>query len=145
MNRGDAAEALAAQFLRSRGLTIIERNYRCRGGEIDLIARDGSSLVFVEVRLRRTGHTAEPPRASPQPSGADSDSRRSIISDASVASRHAVSMRSCSTRSRPSASNGCATSTQPERLMAGEKLLQCRAERWIRRTAYARISMPALS
>jgi putative endonuclease len=55
MNRGAAAEALAAQFLSSRGLTIIERNYRCRGGEIDLIACDGSSLVFVEVRLRRGG------------------------------------------------------------------------------------------
>jgi putative endonuclease len=53
MNHGSAAEALAAQFLQSRGLTIIARNYRCRGGEIDLIARDGPSLVFVEVRLRR--------------------------------------------------------------------------------------------
>ena len=53
MNRGSAAEALAARFLQSQGLTIIARNYRCRGGEIDLIARDGPSLVFVEVRLRR--------------------------------------------------------------------------------------------
>jgi putative endonuclease len=55
MSRGAAAEALAAQFLQARGLTIVERNYRCRGGEIDLIARDGSSLVFVEVRLRHGG------------------------------------------------------------------------------------------
>lgn len=53
MNRGAAAEALAARFLQAQGLRIIERNYRCRGGEIDLIARDGPSLVFVEVRLRR--------------------------------------------------------------------------------------------
>jgi putative endonuclease len=52
MKRGDAAEALAARFLQARGLRIIERNYRCRGGEIDLIAADGSTLVFVEVRLR---------------------------------------------------------------------------------------------
>lgn len=52
MNRGAAAEALAAEFLQARGLTIIERNYRCRGGEIDLIARDGETLIFVEVRLR---------------------------------------------------------------------------------------------
>ena len=52
MNRGSAAEALAASFLATRGLTIIQRNYRCRGGEIDLIARDGTTLVFVEVRLR---------------------------------------------------------------------------------------------
>jgi putative endonuclease len=52
MNRGAAAEALAAEFLATRGLTIIARNYRCRGGEIDLIARDRETLVFVEVRLR---------------------------------------------------------------------------------------------
>ena len=52
MTRGAAAEALAARFLLERGLDIIARNYRCRGGEIDLIARDGSTLVFVEVRLR---------------------------------------------------------------------------------------------
>jgi putative endonuclease len=52
LQRGDAAEVLAADFLASRGLTIVERKYRCRGGEIDLVARDGSTLVFVEVRLR---------------------------------------------------------------------------------------------
>jgi putative endonuclease len=52
MNRGAAAEALAADFLVARGLAIIARNYRCRSGEIDLIARDRDMLVFVEVRLR---------------------------------------------------------------------------------------------
>jgi len=52
VNKGAAAEALAAEFLQSRGLAVIKRNYRCRGGEIDLIARDGATLVFVEVRLR---------------------------------------------------------------------------------------------
>ena len=52
---GAAAEDLAAAFLRRRGLTIVERNFRCRGGEIDLVARDGAALVFVEVRLRRSG------------------------------------------------------------------------------------------
>ena len=49
---GARAEALAAAFLAARGLTIVERNFRCRRGELDLIARDGSTLVFVEVRLR---------------------------------------------------------------------------------------------
>jgi putative endonuclease len=53
MNRGAAAEGLAAKFLAARGLVLVQRNYRCRGGEIDLIARDGETLVFVEVRLRR--------------------------------------------------------------------------------------------
>jgi putative endonuclease len=52
---GAAAEALAAGFLARHGLAILERNYRCRGGEIDLVARDGATLVFVEVRYRRSG------------------------------------------------------------------------------------------
>jgi putative endonuclease len=54
VNRGTGAdaEACAAAFLESRGLTIIERNYRCRFGEIDLVARDGATVVFVEVRAR---------------------------------------------------------------------------------------------
>ncbi len=52
MNRGAAAEALAAEFLVAQGLAIVARNYRCRRGEIDLIARDRDTLVFVEVRLR---------------------------------------------------------------------------------------------
>jgi putative endonuclease len=51
---GARAEALAAQFLVARGLTIVTRNFRARRGEIDLIARDGDTLVFVEVRLRRS-------------------------------------------------------------------------------------------
>jgi putative endonuclease len=50
---GADAETLAAEFLVAKGLTIIARNVRSRFGEIDLIARDGSTLVFVEVRLRR--------------------------------------------------------------------------------------------
>ena len=49
---GQQAEALAAGFLKKRGLTVVTRNYRCRGGEIDLICRDGKGLVFVEVRQR---------------------------------------------------------------------------------------------
>lgn len=49
---GSAAEAIAADFLRSRGLVVLTRNYRCRLGEIDLVARDSDTLVFVEVRLR---------------------------------------------------------------------------------------------
>ncbi len=51
-DRGRDAEALAASYLQRQGLRIVERNWRCRFGEIDLIARDGPSLVFVEVRAR---------------------------------------------------------------------------------------------
>lgn len=50
--RGREAETLAARVLERRGLRVLERNFRIRGGEIDLICRDGSTLVFVEVRLR---------------------------------------------------------------------------------------------
>lgn len=50
---GARAEALAADYLVRRGLRVIERNYRVRGGEIDLVCREGDTLVFVEVRLRR--------------------------------------------------------------------------------------------
>jgi putative endonuclease len=49
---GGAAETAAAQFLARRGLVLECSNYRCRLGEIDLVLRDGPSIVFVEVRLR---------------------------------------------------------------------------------------------
>jgi putative endonuclease len=52
---GARAEALAAGWLERRGLSVLERNFRVRGGEIDLVCRDGRTLVFVEVRLRRNG------------------------------------------------------------------------------------------
>lgn len=51
-NRGKDAEERAARYLEAQGLSIIERNFRSRYGEIDLIARDGKTLVFVEVRAR---------------------------------------------------------------------------------------------
>lgn len=50
---GRQAEALAARFLEARGLTVVARNFRVRGGEVDLICRHGPTTVFVEVRLRR--------------------------------------------------------------------------------------------
>ncbi len=49
---GDAGEARAAAYLSEAGLTVVERNFRVKGGEIDLICRHGEALVFVEVRLR---------------------------------------------------------------------------------------------
>jgi putative endonuclease len=49
---GASAEDAAARYLEERGLKVLARNYRCRFGEIDLIARDGKALVFVEVRYR---------------------------------------------------------------------------------------------
>ena len=52
---GRDAEDRACTHLRKRGLLELERNFRCRSGEIDLIMRDGPTLVFVEVRFRRSG------------------------------------------------------------------------------------------
>lgn len=52
--RGEPAESLAARYLEAQGLTVAARNYRCRFGEIDIVAREGDTLVFVEVRRRRS-------------------------------------------------------------------------------------------
>lgn len=49
---GGAAEEAAARHLAREGLRLVARNYRTRAGEIDVIAQDGATLVFVEVRLR---------------------------------------------------------------------------------------------
>jgi putative endonuclease len=52
--RGRAAEDAALRFLESQGCVLVTRNYQCRLGELDLVVRDGGSLVFVEVRARRS-------------------------------------------------------------------------------------------
>ena len=49
---GSDAEERAAQQLLAAGLALLHRNYRCRFGELDLVAREGRTLVIVEVRLR---------------------------------------------------------------------------------------------
>ena len=51
---GGQGEDLAVAFLARKGYTIVERNYRCKGGEVDLVARDGKTVVFVEVKTRRS-------------------------------------------------------------------------------------------
>ena len=53
LSKGQFAEQKACQFLQQKGLTLIEKNYRCRNGEIDLIMLDKDQLVFVEVRFRK--------------------------------------------------------------------------------------------
>ncbi|KPK09147.1 MAG: hypothetical protein AMJ64_01285 [Betaproteobacteria bacterium SG8_39] len=56
MNRSGArAEALCAERLRRAGLRIVARNWRCRLGEIDIVAEDADVTVFAEVRLRSVG------------------------------------------------------------------------------------------
>jgi putative endonuclease len=60
---GQLGEEVAARFLERRGFQIVARNLRSRLGEIDLVARDGATLVFVEVKARR-GSPAEPPQVA---------------------------------------------------------------------------------
>ena len=59
---GRRGERLAEEFLTDAGLVILDRNWRCPQGEIDLVARDGDELVFVEVKTRTSaafGHPLE--------------------------------------------------------------------------------------
>ncbi len=53
---GKEAEAAAERLLRGKGYTILDRNIRFGRGELDLVARVGEMLIFVEVKARRTGH-----------------------------------------------------------------------------------------
>jgi putative endonuclease len=60
--QGAEAERSAAELLIGEGYQIVERNFRCKAGELDIIARDGDVLVFVEVRSRSDdvhGHAVE--------------------------------------------------------------------------------------
>ena len=50
--RGQHGEQMAVQFLQRQGYRIQQQNYRCRGGEVDIIAWDGPTLVFIEVKTK---------------------------------------------------------------------------------------------
>ena len=85
---GAEAEALAADYLARQGLRLLARNWRVRGGEIDLVCADGATLVFVEVRLRRSntfGGAAASITAAKQ--------RRLIIAAHDYLQRHARTAR----------------------------------------------------
>lgn len=57
---GRLGEELAARFLEEKGFQVVERNFRCRLGELDLIGWDKQTLVFVEVRTRSSTSFASP-------------------------------------------------------------------------------------
>lgn len=87
---GRVGEELAARELSSRGYEILERRYRTRHGEIDIVAADGDTLVFVEVRARATeefGCAAE--------SVTDAKKRRVTAMAADYLVRHHVTNRPC--------------------------------------------------
>ena len=62
-NIGDRYEDVAVLYLRQHGYTILERNFRNKIGEIDIIAKDGEYLVFVEVKYRRLSDSGHPTEA----------------------------------------------------------------------------------
>lgn len=53
--RGTEHEDRAAELLLAKGYTLLTRRFRCRGGEVDIVAMDGDTLVFVEVKYRAQG------------------------------------------------------------------------------------------
>ncbi|MCI1964636.1 MAG: YraN family protein [Oscillospiraceae bacterium] len=57
---GPAGETCAAEYLKKSGFQIVERNYRSRFGEIDIIAENGQYIVFAEVKTRQMSSIAEP-------------------------------------------------------------------------------------
>lgn len=67
---GRYGEDLAARLLTDAGMSVLERNWRCRVGEIDIVARDGDALVICEVKTRRAG-AFEHPMAAVTPAKAD--------------------------------------------------------------------------
>lgn len=60
---GSRYETYAAAYLERKGYRILERNFRSRAGEIDLIGRDGRYLAFVEVKYRKDGQSGHPEEA----------------------------------------------------------------------------------
>lgn len=60
LSTGAAGELVAARYLKSIGFKIIEQNFRCKRGEIDIIARDGEIIVFIEIKTRTPDYLKEP-------------------------------------------------------------------------------------
>lgn len=60
---GARGEAIAVAYLKGRRYSIVERNFRCKGGEVDIVARDGRVYVFVEVKARRGKSFGSPQEA----------------------------------------------------------------------------------
>ena len=81
--RADPAEDLALSRLERQGLLLIARNYACRGGEIDLIMRDGATLVFVEVR-----HRTRPEFGTPEETIGIGKQRRLVLAAQHYLVRH---------------------------------------------------------
>lgn len=60
---GQRGEDAAAAYLERSGMTIVNRNWRCKAGEVDIVALDGEEVVFIEVKTRRSNATGSPEEA----------------------------------------------------------------------------------
>lgn len=60
---GKRGEDAAAAYLERVGMTVVDRNWRCKAGEVDLVALDGSEIVFIEVKTRKSTATGRPEEA----------------------------------------------------------------------------------
>lgn len=58
--KGEIGESIATTFLKGQGFAIVERNFRCVCGEIDIVAREGRTIVFVEVKCRKNKNYGPP-------------------------------------------------------------------------------------
>ena len=85
---GKSGEEIAAKFLQKKGYRILERNYRCRLGEIDLVAKKSGDLLFVEVKTRRSSESVSPPEL------VDFRKQRQI----SRAAQHYLAVKKCQDR-----------------------------------------------
>ncbi len=88
ISRGAAGEVLAARFLRDKGYKILTANYRCRLGEVDIIATHESYIVFVEVKTRSSGAMYTPREAVTA-----AKRRRLIATAAMYLSRHSTELQ----------------------------------------------------
>ena len=88
VSKGAVGEVVAARFLREKGYTIISSNYRCRQGEIDIIATNKDYIVFVEVKTRRSNSMYSPREAVTE------QKQRRLIQTASIfLSKHTIELQ----------------------------------------------------
>jgi putative endonuclease len=77
LERGSLGEDAARDYLKEQGLKFLTANFKCKEGEIDLVFRDGESLVFVEVKTRTAGGWTRPSKA------VDNRKRKALVQTAS--------------------------------------------------------------
>jgi len=63
MQTGKQGEDIAVAYLKKEGFAVLERNYRCLFGEVDVVAKEGDTIVFVEVKSRRSERFGDPQMA----------------------------------------------------------------------------------